>query len=434
MDISGVSTSLNTSSMLSSSLRTQLQPLEHSKEGREVRHEHSHHGEKERGRALGVFRHELQLSLKAKFSVRFSVPQPGYAQTQGPTTADDIAAEALGAARQLVSDAPTRASESLISFRVKVHESASYVREAMGDHDDDVDSAVAKVDAGLDELEEEVGNNRESSASVLAVDTRSKQRSTIKIRTQEGDTVKLSLKRSDKLSATDVAKADGESVTTSTEVEVSSRSRMMLKVEGDLNESEFAAIQNVFAQAERIADEFFGGDIAAAFSLAEGFEFDSEQLARVNMGFKMKQESRIEYSESLRSANPLPKPAVVAVPESVPVIDVQAGNVASAPVAVPDPVVAVLSADESAPAEDTAPVPSSALSSFFDALGTFLRSVGEGFEAGPSSGSFSFHYSESFKLELLKAVIHTVAPDESGQTAANAGAVIEGVLEAEGHD
>ena len=66
-----------------------------------------------------------------------------------------------------------------------MEETASYVRETVGDYDDaaEVDDAVAKVDQGLSKLEDEVAANRESSASILVVDTRSKQRSTIQIRT-----------------------------------------------------------------------------------------------------------------------------------------------------------------------------------------------------------------------------------------------------------
>ena len=74
-------------------------------------------------------------------------------------------------------------------------------------------------------------------------------------------------------------------------------------------------------------------------------------------------------------------------------------------------------------------IASSALSSFFDTLGAFLRSVGEGFSADPSVGSYQFHDSESFKLELLKAVFHTVAPQESDQAVATAGAVIDAAEE-----
>lgn len=343
-----------------------------------------------------------------------------------------------GAAKQLVAESPVQAAKSLVSFRAKVQETASYVRETVGVNDDveDVDKAVARLGEGLDDLEEDVARNRESQASVLAVDTRMKQRSTIKIRTQEGDVVKLSLKRRDSLSAMDVAVSNSNGSATSTEVEVSSRSHMILKVEGDLNESELAAIQNVFAQAEQIANDFFGGDMAKAFSLAEGFEFDTEQLARVNMRFRMRQVTSISYAETVSPAQlaPVSGPAAMA-PESAPAATAAAEPVSDAPVSIAAPAVAPVDSEQavesnaSDAAKPSPPDTSSALSDFLDSLGAFLRSVGEGFSAAESGASFTYHYSQSFKLSLLNSVIHTMAPEESGDAAANAGSLIEEIGE-----
>ncbi|MGB5491099.1 MAG: hypothetical protein WBM76_09770, partial [Woeseiaceae bacterium] len=331
MEISGISTSISSSGQFSTAARVERPSIEHDKSVDETRKHHRHHGKGHGGHALGVFRQELRMALKAQFQMKFAVTQQNYSAMQEPTTLDEVADEAVGTAKQLVSESPATAAKSLISFRAKVQETASYVRQTVSSPDDieDVDNVVAKVDAGLDGLDKEVASNRESSASVLAVDTRSRQRSTISIRTQEGDVVKLSLRRMDRMSATDVAVSDDSGSMTSTEVSVSSRSRMVLKVEGDLNESELAAIKNVFAKAEQIADEFFGGDIGAAFNLAQGFEFDTEQLARVNMRFKMRQVSNIAFAESVRPAplTSVSTPAVAApvaaerpVPDAQPVV------------------------------------------------------------------------------------------------------------------
>lgn len=430
MEISGISASLKANGHFSSSARTELHGAHERKSLDETRHHHGHHDKGNRGRALGVFRQELRLSLRAHFHAKFATTQQSYAAVREPATSDDVAEEALGAAKQMVAESPTTAAKSLISFRAKVHESASFVRETVGAQDD-VDTVVAKVDDGLNTLEEEVAGNRESLTSVLAIDTRTRQRSTIKIRTQEGDIVKLSLKRTDKMSASDAAVSDGDGFAALTEVEVSSRSRMMLKVDGDLSESEFAAIQNVFAQAEQIANDFFGGDMAAAFNLAAGFEFDTEQLARVNMRFRMHQDTNVSYAESVGPVRlaPASSPAVAA-PEPTPTPS-EARPVSDAPVTSVAPAVGIEPEAKPVPTEtaESPAVDTSALSSFFDTLSTFLRSVGEGFEAGSGNGSFSFHYSQSFKLDLLKAVIHTVAPEESDAAAANATTLIDQLSE-----
>ena len=438
MDIPGISTSVSANSFASSSTAgTDFHRSKRVEGTREPRHDHEngHHGKSRKGLALGVFKQELHIALKAHFHAKFTVMQQGYARQQEPVTSDDVAEEALGAAKQLVAEEPTKAAKSLISFRAKVEETASYVRETVGDYDDvaEVDDAVAKVDQGLSKLEGEVAANRESSASVLSVDTRSKQRSTIQIRTQEGDIVRLSLRRIDSTSASDVAYSNNEISLTATEVAVSSRSRMMLKVEGDLNESEMAAIQNVFAQAESIADEFFSGDVSAAFNIAQGFEFDTGQLARVNIGFRMSQVSNVSYAEASRPAAfaATLEPAVEQVP-SVPVTPATAAHepvttstTAAAPVVVEQPVTFdgenVAEAIASAESVETAAPIADALSIFFEQLTAFIRTVGEGFAAG----SYSYHYSESFKFNLLKAVMHTIAPSDAGNAAENAETVID---------
>jgi len=426
MDISGISTSLNTAGLVSSPARGELQPVDD--KIIEAPRERGIRGR--RGLALGILKQELATWFKARYSL---------GHVQAPATTDDVADETLSAAKHIVAESPSTAAKSLISFRARVEQAATYVREVIGADDgaEEIDDVVAKVGEGLDELENDVANYRESSASVLSVDTRSKQRSTIQIRTQEGDIVRFSLKRVDSMSATDVAYADGEMSVTSTEVSVSSRSRMMMSVEGDLNEAELAAIQNVFAQAEMIADEFFEGDIGAAFNVAQGFEFDTEQLARVNMRFRMREATSIAYAET-KPAIPVGRidPPVIAPSEVEGPAEVTAATepvvrpVVSEPVVQPivsDPVLQPIEQPEAETA--VSPMGTSALENFLDALGVFLRSVGEGFVKASTESSFRYHYSESFKLEMLKAVLHTVAPADDLNAEDNASRLIDGISE-----
>jgi hypothetical protein len=389
-------------------------------------HDHGHRYQERAGRALDVFRQELQFTLKAHFQAKFATRHPGYAPMQEPVTSGDVASEALGAARQVVAESPTKAASSLITFKAKVQETANFVRQTFDDGRgelDDVEQTLARVDQGINKLEDEVSNNRESSASVLAVDNSSKQKSTISIRTQEGDIVRLTLRNVEQLSATRMEVSNNNGTATSTEIEVSSRSRMKLQVEGDLNEVELEAIRNVFAQAEKMADDFFGGDMAAAFKLAQGFEFDTEQLMRVNMQFKMREATSISYAESA-SATPYAaaSPAAMIEPsKTMPATDTASratgdASVAStvvAPVEEPAevPVEAPVDLADTAGPDTSITDNSTALSNLFETLSTFLRSIGEGFESGSASGSFKYHYSESFKFDLLKAVIHTLEPE-----------------------
>lgn len=372
MDISANLASLSATNLLASSTAlVDSRDVGEQADSGTVGQRHDHKGPQ--GRALGIFQREMRMALQATFHAKFAAQQQGYASVQDAPNADDVAADALQTANQLTAESPTNAASSLVMLQAKVHETATYVREIVSAEENlqAIDDAVANIDAGISQLEDEVATNVESSASVLEIDTSTKLQSAIRIRTQEGDMVKLSLKQFDSLSATDTADY--------TEISMSSQSRLMLKVNGDLSEAELTAIQNVFAQAEQIANEFFGGDLAAAFESAEGFEFDMEQLARVNLRFKMQQATEISYAGTIGSGERLIEP-------------------------------------DSAPQVETA-------------VSQFLRAIGDGFAQSSGEGSFRLHYSESFKLELLRAVIHVAAPESSETATTDADAVIEQLSE-----
>ncbi len=388
-----------------------------------------------RGDALSILRQEIRQALRSNFRINFVASAPGYGQGNG-VRADDVAGDALNGAAAAARRSPLEASRLLINLRERVETSAKEVRELVGDDDDDIDDALSRINGGLDDMDDDVARNLESSATVLSAESKLKQRSTIRIRTQEGDIVRFDLRRVEKMSIEDASFTDGEIISSSTEIEMSSRSRMRLRVEGDLNEAEYAAVRNVFAQAEAIAEEFFGGDLVAAFDMAAGIQFDSEQLARVNMRFREKLESEISYattgpvlsSSPVRNPVPISGPTVAAEPiRAVPPIEpapaapkeIKQANAA-------DPIAEARVANEEIPAPNPdAEVPEG----FFDLLVDFLRGVTEGFEPGGDTASFRYYYSQSFNLKILRSVLELRADDEDRSAAEAAGALVEGLAE-----
>lgn len=437
MEISGISTSLNTQITASTTTRSEWQPVAKDESATETRREDLRGLRGRRGLALGILKQELRAALKSFFSAQVATNTAAFAQDAD--SPDAVAQEVLGTAKEVVAAAPADATDSLMSLRSTVEETGGNVREMVGAESDsvaDIDDATAKIDAGLDELSNEVANYRESTASVLAIDTRTRERSTIQIRTQEGDFVKLYLRSVENMSATDIAYTDGETSFTSTEVALSSSSRTLLQVKGDLNDSELAAIRNVLAQAETIADEFFGGDVGAAFNSLQSSQFDTEQLARVDLRFRRHEVTDATYAQVVTGA------AVPSDPEAQAVLAAEASTSSAPEAAVLDvetrpeteeAAVAQLDTveNDSPFADDTEAPPSvfSAMADFLDTLSAFLRTVGEGFEAEASSANYTYHYSESFKLNLLKAVINTAAPVGADDAAANAELVIDSVAE-----
>ena len=386
-----------------------------------------------RSEALNILRQEIRQVLRSSFRINFIASAPGYGQTTG-VNVDDVAGDALNGAAAAAQRSPLRASRALVNLREQVEASAREVRELVGD-DDDVDDALSRINGGLDDLDDDAARNVQSSATVLSAESRLKQRSTIRIRTQEGDVVRFDLRRVEKMSVQDSSFSDGNSFSSSTEIELSSRSRMRLRVQGDLNEAEYAAVQNVFAQAEAIADEFFGGDLVAAFDMAAGIEFDSEQLARVNMRFREKLESEVSYATTGPVlSRPVPKPTPLAgTTETVePIRAVPPIEPAPvAPTEIKQPITAVPVAEAPvANAESVTPgLADGALDGFLGLLSDFLRGVSEGFEPEGNATSFRFFYSQSFNLEILRSVLEFKAADDDRSAAQTAMSLVDGIAE-----
>ena len=115
--------------------------------------------------------------------------------------------------------------------------------------------AVERPDGGASE--------RLRTAVREAIDYQRTERTTLRLRTQEGDVVRLRFVAADSLSARYRANSDGEHVVSEFETNAQSSTRMKLMVEGDLNADEMRAIEDVVAQAREMASSFYGGDVAS---------------------------------------------------------------------------------------------------------------------------------------------------------------------------
>jgi hypothetical protein len=414
---------------------------------------HGQQGFRQReGLGVEIFSQQLHASLSSSFTHFFSGNTAGYGDTnQGSNSPEQAASSALRVARSLVLTSGSHASKSLMQFREKVNFAASAALSASPTPADQ--NAVAEttglVNAGLNQLDAVTANNQASSASVLNIDTSSYSKASVTIRTQEGDVVKLSLRQSNSFSASDVSVASGDSSATQTEVALSSQSGLRLRVEGDISNEELTAIKDIFSKAVTMADEFFGGDIEAALADASSFSFDTSQIAAVNLRFKSVETTKVTYASmkelpttSANSDNAAPvitnstAPApTVAATTNLQDAALQSQILDSLPTT-PD-VTTPVSPSESQPSENVAQVstpaettspsaspsattttaanPAPAPAQSFDIskqLATFMRKVSSGFSVtnDAKGSSIRYHYSESLKISLLKAVIHATVP------------------------
>jgi len=384
-------------------------------------------------RAANIFRQEFMMKIKQSFSVEVESRSGAAGNYQRSESIRDVAAGVLTAARSITEKNIGKATETIAAMRKTVGQAMTASQKFT---DTDAEAAAVKetaalVNSGLDELEEKAASG---SVSELSFEAKVKERSSIRIRTQEGDVVTFSLRRVDKLSFSDELTVGELNSSRTTEFSVSSRSQLSIVVKGDLNEGELEAIRAVFAAAERLADEFFAGDMDAALEIAAGLEFDSEQLARVSMGFRS--EVKVSVSQSAQQIGRLDPHVELEGPNpdtDVPLVSIVPVTETVVPAAKPivpaiEPVTpGVVDADSNTNESEVAPGSASGMQGFaagLDSLLNFLGKLGDylGQVAGvmetnsfddANLSSVRFEIDQSFRLEVLRAVMSVSAPEET---------------------
>lgn len=108
----------------------------------------------------------------------------------------------------------------------------------------------------------------------------------ISIETQDGDVITLDFNRSEAaaVAVEGQAGANGVSVSFSAVRVVSSD--LNYSVQGELDEGEVEALDELLSKISKVADTFFGGQIAAAFEKASNLELDTEELSRYSIALQ----------------------------------------------------------------------------------------------------------------------------------------------------
>ena len=275
----------------------------------------------------------------------------------------------------------------------------------------------------------------DNSAATLSY--RRTERAGLYIVTQEGDVVRLRIKVSDSVNA---AAADGTTDGTQVaQLAVDARSSVKISfhVDGNLNADELAAIRNVVEQVGALADQFFAGDVPAAFAAAQDLNIDGSQLAKVGLRMSVRESFTYKGPALAVAATPAPasEPATALPASTTPAAN--DASAATAPVASPPD--ASTSADLPAatdavptpPSTDPAPAPAppaatsvagNALATIADFLHQLLAALGA--PAAPSDSTSQPSVSLSLKLQIFAATVAHLtiaappAADGSDQNAA----------------
>lgn len=195
--------------------------------------------------------------------------------------------------------------------------------EALGKLDDSladrINQAEQGIYQGIDKLqaagEESAADSLPASSLESVQYARVYERETNKFKfevvTQEGDKVKISA-RTDSRFYGEALTAQGENDSLAySATEERNRSRYTLDVKGDLNADELRALDDLMAQVSNLSEEFFKGDVGAAFDMAMNLTSDAEQIAKFSLNLKQRQVSAYEIgSATFTPASPsAPSPA-----------------------------------------------------------------------------------------------------------------------------
>ncbi len=121
--------------------------------------------------------------------------------------------------------------------------------------------------------------------SVLAAERYQQAESfSLKLKTQDGDSVVINFASASSYQSSFGGYSDGEgNSAVAFSIDRSESSSYQFQVEGDLDDDEITAIQNLIQDVSLIADDFFDGDVQAAFDQASQFQMDKSELASMNL-------------------------------------------------------------------------------------------------------------------------------------------------------
>jgi hypothetical protein len=255
------------------------------------------------------------------------------------------------------------------------------------------------------------------SASALGAQIINKQRGELQIHTQDGDvvTLKFSGKVAVRMDGEQIS--DGDTALTNTSLDVRSRSKIAVSVEGDLSDEELAAINDLVDKVGNLTSEFFSGDMENVLTQAMSLSYDTSVLADYSLDLSLRQSVRTYAYAALWSP---PKPVATApapvatadepvAPEEAAADEVVATPVETSTEAVVTPVSTEAStAVELADSTDGAPTNSRTAAHI---VADFVAKVRSSFHMTATDTSLGMSY--EFKAKLLISNIAENAPVEA---------------------
>ncbi|WP_394558693.1 DUF5610 domain-containing protein [Aquipseudomonas alcaligenes] len=159
---------------------------------------------------------------------------------------------------------------------------------------DDIDATYDKIQSGLDGLQSDYGKTAPSgSGNSVAVAARSERFAAqaetfdMQVTTRDGDRLKISIaSASASWSQSSVAAASNGSTSVASASSNSGSIQIgawQVQVEGELDDEERSALEDLFKQVQDISSDFYSGNLEGAFDRAMQLNIDGSQLASMSL-------------------------------------------------------------------------------------------------------------------------------------------------------
>ncbi|MCU7834165.1 MAG: DUF5610 domain-containing protein [gamma proteobacterium symbiont of Taylorina sp.] len=171
----------------------------------------------------------------------------------------------------------------------------------------DIDSTYDLIQQGLQRLEDQVNGvvnddaeeqkelNQVKQASMQSSYSRNENTS-VEIITNDGDKVLIDLFKQQSAESTHSYSRGEEGVSYSASRSISASTGLSYQVQGELDEGEQKAIDDLLKEVAKISDSFFSGNIQKAFDNALKMDFDSKELTRFSLNMDYQENRQVAIS------------------------------------------------------------------------------------------------------------------------------------------
>lgn len=291
----------------------------------------SHNGLSEGGLDVGgnarqnAFERTLSMGyIKLAETMSVSVEAPAATFDSGQLTSEKVAGNILGfIERRLSLDKADGASAEELSSRLEAglkgfkqgfaeaEEQLKALDMLTPDIATDIGKTYDLVIAGIEELREKFlgAQDKEESAADRREDTADLARATLAagqydyaransfsftLKTADGDTVTIDAKAAQSLSLSEAyTSGEGEEQSYSLSASYASSNAFDLSIEGELDEGELKAINELLGQVNNLADDFFAGDLDSAFDAALELGYNSEEITSYSLNLTQVEVQRV---------------------------------------------------------------------------------------------------------------------------------------------